>query len=127
MSSLNKFRYLRYLADSNKPEGLEALVELSKKINEISKIESMLDRLKLLKYIAIHGEKESSNKATKKLYDNLPVILKLENPELQASLLRYLAIHLRGSMQKKVISYLEGIKNKRIKNTSLNYFTLYRK
>lgn len=123
--SLNKFRYLRYLADSNKPEGLEALTELSKKIDEISKIESMLDRLKLLKYIAIHGEKDSSNKATKKLYDNLPAILKLKNPELKASLLRYLAIHLRGSGQKKVISYLEGIKNKRIKSTSLDYFTLY--
>lgn len=125
MRPLNRFRYLKYLADSNKHAGLKALIELSKKINEVSKIKPVVDRLKLLKYIAIHSEKESSNKATKKLYDNLPAILKLENPELQASFLRYLAIHLRGSTQKRVISHLKKIKNKRIRNTSLDYFTLY--
>jgi GNAT superfamily N-acetyltransferase len=127
MSSLNKFRYLRYLADSNNKSGLYALTELCKEVNKIAKIEPVLDRLKLLKYIAIHGEKKYSEMATKKLYENLPAILNLQNPELQASFLRCLALHLQGEKKKKIISHLKKIKNKQIKNTSLDYYITYNK
>ena len=76
---------------------------------------------------AAHSKEEISRKAIKLLFDNLDEIAGINNPELQASFLRYLAIHTRGNMQRRVVSNIRRIKSKEVKDTSLDYFTLYSK
>lgn len=128
MNNKNKFRYLKILSDSDKGEGVEALGKLSRYIDEINEIYPIVDRLKILKYIAIHAEKQYSEKAIETLYRNMKNILELKNEELKASYLRYLLLHVRDQLKEEVLlKNFNLINNEKVKETSYDYVSIMNK
>lgn len=125
LKGTDKYKFLRALSDSNNFEAYDSLQKLCKEINLIGQIEDIYDRLKLLKYVAIHGDKVSSQNAIKELSNNYESILQLKNPELKASLLRYLALHTTGETKEKMVLAMNNLNHTKTKETSLDYFTLY--
>ncbi len=123
----NRLKYLKFLADSEEENGVMALKELGNRLNEMCSIAPLSERLKLLKYVAIHSKKEISQKAINMLYHYLGEIVKIKNPELCSSFLRYLAIHLYGKKKNKVLSYLKKVKNSEVKKTSMDYILRHTK